>query len=180
MKKSRLLGAVCGIVFILVASAWTMPSAIAAIVYDFSGECTDVCTGQGTATMVLTDTYIPGTSFTISQFVSMSYSSSSIDYSFSASEILTLYASLMPAVSGAGNVNIDWLQDETGFISNTTEWKSSCGNISLCTVSNGALVDTGAIGTWTLRTSEVPIPQALWLFGSGLLGLVEIARKKVA
>ena len=35
---------------------------------------------------------------------------------------------------------------------------------------------------WTLRveTSEVPIPGAVWLFGSGLLGLVGMARRKKA
>jgi hypothetical protein len=35
---------------------------------------------------------------------------------------------------------------------------------------------------WALRveTSEVPVPAAIWLFGSGLLGLVGIARRKKA
>lgn len=33
-----------------------------------------------------------------------------------------------------------------------------------------------SIGTWTV----VPVPAAAWLFGSGLLGLIGIARKKVA
>ena len=32
-------------------------------------------------------------------------------------------------------------------------------------------------GTWT-RVTAVPIPAAVWLFGSGLLGLVGIARRK--
>jgi hypothetical protein len=33
---------------------------------------------------------------------------------------------------------------------------------------------------WTLRveTGEVPIPSAVWLFGSGLLGLIGVARRK--
>jgi hypothetical protein len=177
MKKSRLLGAVCGYVSILMAAAWSVPAS-ASIVYDFIGDCTSVCTGQGAATLTLTDDYSPGDSFTVGQFVSMSYQSSSIEYLFSASEILSLWDSLMPAVSGPGDVNIDWIQNETGFISNSTEWKSSCGNVSICTVSNGALVDTGTIGTWTLRSAVVPIPPALWLFGSGLLGLIGVARKK--
>jgi hypothetical protein len=35
---------------------------------------------------------------------------------------------------------------------------------------------------WTLRveTGEVPIPSAVWLFGSGLLGLIGISRRKKA
>jgi len=32
-------------------------------------------------------------------------------------------------------------------------------------------------GTWTV--SAVPVPPALWLFGSGLLGLVGISRRKI-
>ena len=35
-------------------------------------------------------------------------------------------------------------------------------------------------GTWSVTPSTVPVPPALWLFGSGLLGLVGIARKKAA
>jgi hypothetical protein len=33
-------------------------------------------------------------------------------------------------------------------------------------------------GTLTPQVSQVPIPAAAWLFGSGLLGLVGIARRK--
>ena len=35
-------------------------------------------------------------------------------------------------------------------------------------------------GAFLVRTSVVPVPAALWLFGSGLLGLVGIASKKAA
>ena len=35
------------------------------------------------------------------------------------------------------------------------------------------------IGSYLVRTSPVPIPAALWLFGSGLIGLIGIARRKV-
>jgi hypothetical protein len=99
---------------------------------------------------------------------------------FLISEILTLIASSMPVASGPGNVNIDWLQNDTGFISNATEWQASCGSVSLCTVSNGVLIDRGNNNTWTLRSSVVPVPPALWLFGSGLLGLIGVARRKSA
>ncbi len=34
------------------------------------------------------------------------------------------------------------------------------------------------IAEWDLVTTLVPVPPALWLFGSGLLGLVGIARRK--
>lgn len=35
-------------------------------------------------------------------------------------------------------------------------------------------------GTYLVRTSIVPIPSAVWLFGSGLIGLIGIARRKKA
>jgi len=36
-------------------------------------------------------------------------------------------------------------------------------------------------GTWTTATlAPVPVPAALWLFGSGLIGLVGIVRRKTA
>ena len=34
------------------------------------------------------------------------------------------------------------------------------------------------VGTYLVRTSVIPIPAALWLFGSGLLGLIGMARRK--
>ena len=33
-------------------------------------------------------------------------------------------------------------------------------------------------GSWLVRTSVVPVPAAVWLFGSGLLGLIGLARRK--
>ena len=34
------------------------------------------------------------------------------------------------------------------------------------------------IGSYLVRTSVVPVPAAVWLFGSGLIGLISIARRK--
>ncbi len=39
---------------------------------------------------------------------------------------------------------------------------------------NGAIIDTGE----TIHSSVVPVPAAVWLFGSGLIGLAGIARRK--
>ena len=38
---------------------------------------------------------------------------------------------------------------------------------------------TGPHG-WAVRAGDVPVPAAVWLFGSGLLGLIGIARRKKA
>ena len=32
--------------------------------------------------------------------------------------------------------------------------------------------------TWTFEVTTVPVPAAVWLFGSGLIGLVGLARRK--
>ena len=38
--------------------------------------------------------------------------------------------------------------------------------------------DLGVVATGTIGASVVPVPTAIWLFGSGLLGLIGIARRK--
>ncbi len=48
-------------------------------------------------------------------------------------------------------------------------------DIAAFRVSNGYVV----LDDLTFGTAAVPVPAALWLFGSGLLGLVAVARRKV-
>jgi len=43
---------------------------------------------------------------------------------------------------------------------------------------NSPALDLGANGYYAVGSQVVPIPPALWLFGSGLLGLVGMARRK--
>ncbi|VAX05702.1 hypothetical protein MNBD_GAMMA25-1100 [hydrothermal vent metagenome] len=43
---------------------------------------------------------------------------------------------------------------------------------------NGDIGTPGAVGSATLPVSSVPLPAAVWLFSSGLLGLFGISRKK--
>jgi hypothetical protein len=49
-------------------------------------------------------------------------------------------------------------------------------------VSFFGFADTSApqLGQYGIEISQVPVPAAIWLFGSGLLGLVGIARRKKA
>ena len=49
---------------------------------------------------------------------------------------------------------------------------------------NGEVVSTDFLATQTTRQLDppppaVPVPAAVWLFGSGLLGMVGVARRKV-
>ncbi|BBO86528.1 hypothetical protein DSCO28_70940 [Desulfosarcina ovata subsp. sediminis] len=43
--------------------------------------------------------------------------------------------------------------------------------------SYGSGFSHSTVGNWLVRTATVPIPGAVWLFGSGLLGLISIRRK---
>lgn len=60
---------------------------------------------------------------------------------------------------------------------------SSCGGVFSATsyVSLGANSSVGSSGcSGVTDVSEVPLPAAIWLFGSGLIGLVGMARRKKA
>ena len=64
----------------------------------------------------------------------------------------------------------------------------AAGSSTLVTVADGAglgggwspAMDLYEAGTVNIAASAVPIPAAVWLFGSGLLGLIGIARRKAA
>jgi len=57
----------------------------------------------------------------------------------------------------------------------TLQLKASCGPVEGCGVD--AYFDNVTIST---DVAAVPVPAALWLFGSGLLGLIGVARRKQA
>lgn len=38
---------------------------------------------------------------------------------------------------------------------------------------------TSSMGMWVVSTSYIPVPAAVWLFGSGLIGLIAVAKRKV-
>ncbi len=91
----------------------------------------------------------------------------------------------------AGTIEVDmssWFSDHGPFDQNlggtaTGLWNSATGDYQMAwTV---ALNDPrhpafGSFVTWTVHgvASPVPVPAAVWLFGSGLLGLAGIARRK--
>jgi len=107
----------------------------------------------------------------------------------------------MKAVSGAGGgsgIKIEsW--DEAGFLSTTgdqvfaatSDWQSFSYNytvdaaatrlkIVLLGINADSVMGYDNVCIDNCNTSAVPVPAAVWLFGSGLLGLVGVARKKKA
>jgi hypothetical protein len=63
----------------------TTSQAFGSLVYDFTGNCTIRCAGEATATIILSESYEPGTESAYEQFVQFSYNSSR--YSFSYTEL---------------------------------------------------------------------------------------------
>jgi len=94
-------------------------------------------------------------------------------------------------LGGGGMINIvydsDLLTTDTGTSISTTitlpgEWSFMPENLSSLSLSWGYLTVDDPVTTGALQSSysisSVPIPAAFYLFGSGLLGLVGMARRK--
>lgn len=90
------------------------------------------------------------------------------------------------AVYFTSGISSDWATSETSFLS-TGKVGQSLGFYDLTGNAGVNVTATKYAGaTWTLASngtlgysvSQVPVPAAIWLFGSGLLGLVGISRRK--
>ena len=77
-----------------------------------------------------------------------------------------------------------WTADISGVGSTTTMFNSSGGDVdslrfSLAPALGGLGLDSNVfVGIDNLVVTSVPIPSAIWLFGSGLIGLIGVARRK--
>ena len=78
----------------------------------------------------------------------------------------------------------DWLEEKAGLVgSNISSIQLAVGsaNPSLDSyVDYLSFTNAGDTQTWDFAVATVPVPAAVWLFGSGLLGLVGVARRKKA
>lgn len=59
-----------------------------------------------------------------------------------------------------------------------SDYTSAIGSFSSFSTTLGPLGDPISFSIDTLAIRAVPVPAAVWLFGSGLLGLISIARRK--
>jgi len=156
----------------------------ASVIYDFEGICSEGCTGIATGILTLADTYTPGTQVADSDFISFSYSSSSGSFEIPSDLALNrIHNSVLPTASetSVAWVEIDAILSGTGLnacgIDTLTDYQCpSDWAWSAEWVPGGITRDLGLSYTWTLQA--VPVPAAVWLFGSGLIGLIGLARRK--
>jgi hypothetical protein len=154
-----------------------MPNARASVIYDWTGDCSSGCVGTATGVLTLADTYTPGTAMSFLDFDSFSYSSSSGTYDIPGDGILTSLSltTLLPVVSSTtAESGFGWAT-AGGF---TTNPLSSSAWVSRFDDAPIPIHDIGQTYNWQLR--PVPLPAAIWLFGSALIGLVGLSKRRKA
>lgn len=103
-------------------------------------------------------------------------------FDFFSNNILAADAAALTAIDGFGSFTFDVTALVSDWISgaNTLQFVAMTGNndTSGNDFLHGFANNTEAPGSTYLTVSAVPVPAAVWLFGSGLLGLVGVARRK--
>jgi len=196
MKKSSLLGAVCACLLSI-----TVTPAFASFVYNYTGNpYTSVQSPYDTSmavtgTLELAAALTPNLTLTTVTPLSFSFSDG-INTTTDATATLTS-SQFEFATDSTGNITA-WVVQMFTFDADApvgqlrqssllTENNGSSVNDSvlteICTAFSSTCIASNTAqaqvldqpGSWT---TVVPIPGAMWLFGSGLLGLVGIARRK--
>lgn len=147
-------------------------SANSAVVYDWSGICTDGCTGVASGVLALEDTYVPGTALSNSDFVSFFYTSSSGSYNVPGDAAFTDLIGTLPMTSGTvSDLSVDFAGAGTVFSSfSSGNWASLFSALGIG--------EGGTNAEWTLRTTEVPLPAALPLLIASLGGFAVVSRRR--
>ena len=187
MKKSQLLGVVCAGVVTLLASV----TANASIVYNL-----DRTIGAGTVTGfietdgsigVLGSSNITDWALTLTApnllggpIVTLNASDTGSTTTVSGSSLTATTDALSFNFSADGHT--DYMMFKVGSVGYCIHnclsgWQSEA-IMRATSPSNTDAAFTTPTGTIDIAVSAVPVPAAVWLFGSGLLGLVGVARRK--
>jgi len=190
IRKSHLVGAVlamfCGFV--------TSQAHAINVTYDFTGTCAGDCGPLGvldTAVDTVTGTLeLDLSEPTIAQeweatdvlTYSFTYGNFTIDNTNSALENFDIGLATPFTTTATAPFSID----DNALLATFNEDNSvsltiGVGGLNLIQANEtcGGTCQAVAAGTWT-RTSVIPIPAAVWLFGSGFIGLIGVARRKKA
>lgn len=175
LKKLLLLVAIA-------VAAQSQAAVVATQTYYFNGTCSD-CTllGHPIATLVLAD-YTEGTEIGYDNFVSFDYVGSNLVYPITVlpSDVYEIAGMIGPDLNTPADFRIDYI-DGLRFES------MSSGDWFICSPGpNGFYSGTCdylhnndfGTGGWDTTPGTIPIPAAAWLFGSALLGLMGVARRK--
>jgi hypothetical protein len=160
----------------------------ASTTYYFNGSCSD-CTlqsGNGAiGSLVLTD-YVEGTPILFENFESFTYNGSNIVFPITVlpQQISDPVQGISGLIGPAFDAPYDFFIE---FIDGLRFETSSSGDWYICAPGAGGFYsgtcdylnnnDFGQ-GTWSGTTGVVPLPAAAWLFGSALLGLAGIKRRR--
>lgn len=189
MRKRYFVGAV----FALLSGLVISPAHAINVTYDFAGTCAEDCgplgvldtavdTVTGTLELDLSEPTISqqwdaanvlSYSFTYDNFTIDNMNSTLSNYATGGNIPFTTTATAPFSINDAA-LRATYNADNSVYLF------ISVGGVNLiqdslttCTGTCQAL----AAGSWT-RTSVIPIPAAAWLFGSGLIGLIGVARRK--
>lgn len=154
--------------------AITLGTANALMIYDWTGSCSTGCTGNATATLTLADTYTPGSALTHTDFVSITYQSSSSMLSIPGDGFIESITGVLPALTGFADVSLDFVGSSFFETFASGAWEIDSGPPpDPMPIFN----DDGNNGTWTLSAEPIPEPTTLALLSLGLVGF-GVARKK--
>lgn len=160
----RRLGGIVAFSFVLLVAGSN--ESIANVIYDLSAICDDRCNGAATGVLTLEDSYIPGSSVAIDDFISLAYSSSSgtLDLGPPAG-FGVVFRATMPVVSGVADFLI---------LSTLASYRFETQSSGDWAVQTFDLLggDGGSSHTWTLRAGDVSEPPSglMLVFGTMIIG----------
>jgi len=192
MTKSRLLGAVCACISLFTTAA--VHSAIVGLNYDFVDDAalSGSFSYDGSSATPLAGDLAGFTAYTPVN-ITVTYNSGGTTYNWDLSDYVDFVLpdySLMPTIDPTGKWQtseirispVGWAGSTfvnsdgaklffNSCLSNTTDPYEWCGNlVSVFDADNNLVTESH------YRTSAVPLPAVSWLFGSGLLGMIGMAR----
>jgi hypothetical protein len=109
-------------------------------------------------------------------------------YNCTGSELGNLYYTTLGNTQGpTGNTYLPFDGVQSGAYWSATEYAPDTASAWYFNMGNGlqskSTKSNGSFYAWAVYSgdvSEVPVPAAVWLFGSGLIGLIGVARRKKA
>ncbi|GAF69074.1 unnamed protein product [marine sediment metagenome] len=140
-------------------------SASAAVLYNFTGQCSADCTGSATGVLTLNDSYTPGSALALADFVSFVFVSDTEPWSVLSQADVGGFGGALPVLSGIATFGL--IADNSDPFRELHS-SSSSGGWSTIDTFFAPPAPQGRTHLWELQPSPVPLPAALPLYGTGL------------